>query len=579
MPSSLMVVNGRGSAGQPTPQLLLNGTTLVPFGTPPATTFEPVFSFLSWAVQGRMAQIGDRVFWVQYDEILAYDKALDTWSVVHTLFQPPSQTIAGPFQGTAMGAMHYWDDKTTGEFGLAFIFAESSGNNVYMVKYVYSTNTWNSAGGYTGAPTAFSLFNSCMYRGLLVYQSGDSSVRTIDPTTLAVTAILVPTLAAGNYNLRFFVAKNKLFFLQCNSGQTALFVLGPSYFVKVAVLPNASVLSTWVTQGQHALIVDVDRVMVAYLHTANDRWNLAEIDLNTYVVTDRTADLPVELSGANATGTVETDWRVTHLVDQEQAFGTVRHFLIWSFGYQGQSSALYEYVAPGTAWSSLGNSEFNSFMGGYVNDTYGGSTRFFRPRETWGHVVQPLVSAAGGVIAKIRLFGNGDEPIQFLGDGTGAVFSLAVTPVGKFPIEPGTVVIDYTDVGTNPRQITDDGAGGLVGDVSGGATIDYATGVMAGTTSLAVESGLNKVLLSAYRTTKTVRIRYSSEEQTAGVQANMADPGLQGPIGGQAAIASNELRNVKVDNGATTYRVKLPLLAQGVPDGSRLLTFVEIEGP
>ena len=78
MPSPLMCVNNRG--GSPTPRLLLNGTVLVPFGTPPVVTSEPTFAGLAAADQERIAQVGDRIFWVQYDSVLEYDKALDTWS-------------------------------------------------------------------------------------------------------------------------------------------------------------------------------------------------------------------------------------------------------------------------------------------------------------------------------------------------------------------------------------------------------------------------------------------------------------------------------------------------------------------
>lgn len=104
-----------------------------------------------------------------------------------------------------------------------------------------------------------------------------------------------------------------------------------------------------------------------------------------------------------------------------------------------------------------------------------------------------------------RLYRNGSTliaalPLDWLFQtnevGTGAVMDLAtVTWVdvraggaaqrGGGKVAPGTVRIRYTDTGATPRTITDDGAGNLVGDVVGG-TIDYATGVLAGTTSQAV---------------------------------------------------------------------------------------------
>jgi len=581
MPSPLMCVNNRG--GSPTPRLLLNGTVLVPFGTPPVVTSEPTFAGLAAADQERIAQVGDRIFWVQYDSVLEYDKALDTWSVVHVLVTPIQYTAAGPQQFTGAGGLQYWEDPGSADFGLIMAYRTNAIGYLYVLKYVYATDTWTDIGL---GPNAFSggALSGCMFRNQLVLQDNSQlQVRFVDPVTLVVTNTTpsVPAgYAAGSQNTKFWVAKNKLYLSQTNATAGILMVFGGGFWSTVATLPGSNtVLATWSDNGSHLSFPAGNVAMIAYLETVGDKWRLAEVNLDTYVVTDRTSDLPAPMRVSNATGTLEEQWRPSVIVDQEDPLGTVRYLILMCYGFQGQTSILYEFVAPGTPWTDLGSSDFHAYMPSMFTRLRGGSTGVFRANETWGRIVPPQLGVAGGVVASLQFYGNGDEAAESLGAGAGVAFNLATTPVGKVPIEPGTVVIDYTDTGVLARQITDDGVGGLVGDVSGGATIDYDTGAMTGTTLFAVQAGPNKVILSAYRTLKTVRLRHSVTEQAALVQTTLADPGLNGPVGGQAVIAANELTKVKVDNGVTTYKVRLALLAQFVPDGSRLTQFVEIVSP
>lgn len=67
-----------------------------------------------------------------------------------------------------------------------------------------------------------------------------------------------------------------------------------------------------------------------------------------------------------------------------------------------------------------------------------------------------------------------------LGIGAGAGFNLAGSPLAYKPIRPGTVVITFN---SGANTITDDGAGGLTGDLVAPGTINYTTGALTGTTS------------------------------------------------------------------------------------------------
>ena len=67
-------------------------------------------------------------------------------------------------------------------------------------------------------------------------------------------------------------------------------------------------------------------------------------------------------------------------------------------------------------------------------------------------------------------------------------------------IKPRTVVISYTDTSGAAKEITDDGAGGLVGDVDGSGTntIDYETGDIDVTTSDLIKGGT--LVVASYST-------------------------------------------------------------------------------
>lgn len=78
-----------------------------------------------------------------------------------------------------------------------------------------------------------------------------------------------------------------------------------------------------------------------------------------------------------------------------------------------------------------------------------------------------------------------------LGIGVGAALDLStLTAISDVPIKPGSVTITY-NAGTGPTAtITDDGSGGLTGDVLAGGTIDYDTGELTGTTDVSALAGV-----------------------------------------------------------------------------------------
>lgn len=83
-------------------------------------------------------------------------------------------------------------------------------------------------------------------------------------------------------------------------------------------------------------------------------------------------------------------------------------------------------------------------------------------------------------------------PVGWVGNGVQTNFTATA---GKIPIKEGTVRITAVDTADNPMEVTDDGAGNLVGDVGAGAnTVDYATGAIDVTFNAAVKSGEDATL-------------------------------------------------------------------------------------
>jgi hypothetical protein len=162
--------------------------------------------------------------------------------------------------------------------------------------------------------------------------------------------------------------------------------------------------------------------------------------------------------------------------------------------------------------------------------------------------------------------------------GAGATLDLStVTPVAGsgLPIRPNSVLIEYIS-GAATQRVRDDGAGVLVGDLSVAGTINYATGAMTGTTNV-VDNATS--VTYDYAQNKTLRFRHDTGENAAQSPSTLADPGIDGPIGGNATLNVNDLENVDVDNGVTTYKVKHNLTADGINNADRGRVRVEIESP
>lgn len=91
----------------------------------------------------------------------------------------------------------------------------------------------------------------------------------------------------------------------------------------------------------------------------------------------------------------------------------------------------------------------------------------------------------------------GTDPVSFTPagwQGNGVLVNFTTT-VSKRPIKAGTVKMITLDTGDNPMEVTDDGAGNLIGDVGAGTnTVDYITGDFDVDFVAAVKSGEDIVL-------------------------------------------------------------------------------------
>jgi len=89
----------------------------------------------------------------------------------------------------------------------------------------------------------------------------------------------------------------------------------------------------------------------------------------------------------------------------------------------------------------------------------------------WAEIICPTVNPS-------ELPDDPQEQVLGFGDGSTTIFSYEF-PSDKVPVRPASLVVRYTS-GDVEMQITDDGSGGLVGDVESGGSINYFGGIISG---------------------------------------------------------------------------------------------------
>jgi len=187
--------------------------------------------------------------------------------------------------------------------------------------------------------------------------------------------------------------------------------------------------------------------------------------------------------------------------------------------------------------------------------------------------------------------GNGVQLDFGTTDGTGGTPTIPVifrvSPLPG-PIQPGSVVMTYTQVGGLVRTITDDGSGGLTGvGIDAGApagfnTINYATGAFAFRLTTAISepdtihgapaSSLADIILGAKGVSAHWRTQIDTvtQDQLAGgddgtsvTRAELTSPALLADREGvYALLVPDELQNVVVPDAAGDVVMSLDLLTE-----------------
>jgi hypothetical protein len=510
----------------------------------------------------RVRQIGDRVFF--WHKSVIYELIDGVWTSVFTIAAP---AMSGGLQFGSHSGLHFWQDLSTGQFGLVGDW-RTAANFYAAIRYEYTTNTWSTHVSAFNQTQQSGYHKDAVYRNTLYHSPTTGAVFfTFDPITLGFTTAAAPWVASDN--AWFVVANGSLFYMNhIASGQTArLYQLVGGAFVVVASQGSLSGAGETQTGGQLAAYYHSGSLWFATSNNGDTAHRAFEIDLSTFVVTERTSTLlPPYLRTSGATGTDERLWTYRAVVDQEDLLGTLKPFVLWQPGNALQGINVFEHVQPGdgstAVWTDRGGSQMT---GAYAvpNQINGGSDGIFTLGETFGLVTKYTPASAGGDLT-VKLWG---DPIV-----------LEHGAVTSGPFEEGQTIEQTTGAGSGTQgtimrvfsgKITVSQTSGGSG-FENGETITQTTGPNTGanaSTTAAPTGGAAD---------KFGRIRFDTGENAANTVAQLATPlsGLVAPM----TLNANDYETAIAD-GFTEYLVKHNTIADGIPNAAPISYFVEVESP